>query len=229
MRLGAFYKPLQLLSIHRRYNHASSFSHIKENLLSRPPNIIKDSLDPENSKILNSILSSILPIEVTKRIGNVRIPGLRSKHWHFFPQGHHLVYFPPGIPRSQLLFDGTDTLHYPGDPFIHRMWAGGSVTFNNTDPLFERSYERRHEQQGILHPATCVEKIQNVEVKGLPKKEKMFVEIERHIRGRTLVTERKLDEEPFSILETRTLVFMRAKDGDEIASQSTMDRFVKRA
>jgi len=229
MRLGAFYKPLQSTFIHRRYHHHISFSHIKEELLSRPPNILKDPIDPENSRTLTNLLSVCLPLEVTKRIQYAKIPGLRNKHWYFFPQGHHLIYFPTGIPKRQLLPDGTDTLHYPGDPFVRRMWAGGSVTFNNADPLFERTTDRFYERQGILDSAICIEKIHNVEVKGLPNDEKIFVEIERRIRGKTPMTEKKLHEEPFSILETRTLVFMRAKDGDQIGIQSTLDRFVKRA
>jgi len=225
MRLGAFYKTPQYLSI-RRHSYHTSFSHIKEDLLSRPPNIIKELLSPTNSKTLTEILSTILPASGLGKKAYGNVPGLKNKHWYYFPQGHHLVYFPPGIPSDQLLPDGTDTLHYPGAPFERRMWAGGSVTFNDADPLYDRINEYR---RGTEHAAICTEKIRNVEIKGLLNDEKIFVEIERCIQGRSSMENKKPNMEPFSILETRTLVFMRAKDDDQNTIQSTSGRFVKRA
>ncbi|OJJ48783.1 hypothetical protein ASPZODRAFT_60073 [Penicilliopsis zonata CBS 506.65] len=128
--------------------------------------------------------------------------------------GHHLVYFPPQVALSQLLPDGTDTLHFPGSPFNSRLWAGGRVKF----PF----------PTGILldgRRAACLETIQDVIVRGRTGEEKVIVKIERRmgtveegeeeidIRQRLL----RDDEEQTGnalIVENRDLVFLRNKTED---------------
>ncbi|DAA75448.1 TPA_exp: Uncharacterized protein A8136_1845 [Trichophyton benhamiae CBS 112371] len=86
------------------------------------------------------------------------------------PRGHHLIYFPPQVPSSELLPDGCDELHSPGQPYNRRMWAGGSVRFfGDGGPLLTGQR------------AVCVEGIREVNIKGKEGDEKIFVGIERRV------------------------------------------------
>ncbi|KAI8826208.1 uncharacterized protein EV422DRAFT_515776 [Fimicolochytrium jonesii] len=51
------------------------------------------------------------------------------------PPAFHLAFFPPHIPERLLAPDGYDTHFAPPHPYIQRMWAGGSFTFNPHNPL----------------------------------------------------------------------------------------------
>ncbi|GAD95828.1 conserved hypothetical protein [Paecilomyces variotii No. 5] len=130
--------------------------------------------------------------------------------------GHHLVYFPPQVTLSQLLPDGTDVLHTPGEPFNRRMWAGGRVRFpQQGGPLLDG---RR---------AVCIEGIRDVRVKGLNGEEKIFVSIERRV---ATVGEQETEEEirnrvwqaseedfgDAEIIEKRDLVFLREKTPEQL-------------
>lgn len=101
------------------------FEKIRRDLLSRPLNILEDYLSPTNSQLLSLSLSDFLPPSCQVP----HTPDRRVRRYNF-PQGHHLVYFPARATPSQLLPDGTDTFHFPGNPFVRRMWAGGSLYFN---------------------------------------------------------------------------------------------------
>ncbi len=163
------------------------------------------------------------------------LPFARLESLHEFdraimPQGHHLVYFPPQVPGSDLLPDGTDPLQSPGPPFVRRMWAGGSLVFN--------AARKRHLQLDTTR-ATCIEKISDVSVKGTEGDEKVFVNIERRIglaghkycdplyssgsepreifrrfvRGYLQIKDAtKMGN--LSLVEMRNLVFMRAKSAE---------------
>lgn len=130
--------------------------------------------------------------------------------------GHHLVYFPPQVTLSQLLADGTDVLHTPGDPFNRRLWAGGHVRFPvSGGPLLNGSR------------AVCLETIRDVVVKGREGEEKVIVSIERRVgtveeqesdqsvRER-LWTEDAEDPGAAAVIETRNLVFMREKTREQL-------------
>lgn len=131
------------------------------------------------------------------------------------PEGHHLVYFPPQVPLSELLPDGTDTLHYPGEPFTRRLWAGGSVNFITGGTVLDGSR------------AVCIETNRDVTLKGKGEEEKVVVRIERRI-GRVSdgeaiedVRARMLEEEEekpgdCSIIENRHLIFMRDKFEEQL-------------
>ena len=130
--------------------------------------------------------------------------------------GHHLVYFPPQVTLSQLLPDGTDILHSPGDPFNRRLWAGGKVRFPTLDgPLLDGSR------------AVCLETIRDVTVKGPKGEEKIVVSIERrvgvveeqeeeHEIREKIWTENEEENGQASIIETRNLIFMREKTQEQL-------------
>ena len=147
------------------------------------------------------------------------------------PVGHHLVYFPPQVPLSQLLPDGTDTLHTPGDPFNRRLWAGGSVRFpGSPGPLLDGSR------------AVCIETIRRVVVKGVEGEEKVVVRIERRVgtvaEGEDEATTRSrifrdVEDEPgdAAVVENRELVFMREKTPEQLVHDQQnfgRDRSLKR-
>ncbi|KAJ3161941.1 hypothetical protein HDU88_007173 [Geranomyces variabilis] len=46
------------------------------------------------------------------------------------PAGYHLALFPPRIAEPDLAPDGYDNDFSPPSPYIQRMWAGGSFSFN---------------------------------------------------------------------------------------------------
>jgi hydroxyacyl-ACP dehydratase HTD2-like protein with hotdog domain len=72
------------------------------------------------------------------------------------------VYFPPQLPESLLLPDGSDREQAPddGSHLVRRMWAGGSVTIN-----------RGGRGLRYLHPAVLDEVVDSAE----PRGEKLFV------------------------------------------------------
>src|SRR5882757_2511282 len=51
------------------------------------------------------------------------------------PFGHHLAFFHPRRPERLLRADGTDGDISPPPPFSKRMWAGGKITWEVSNPL----------------------------------------------------------------------------------------------
>ena len=119
--------------------------------------------------LLDIALSSYLPAEFLSS---------RTKQ-SFFPIGSHLVLFNPALPEDQLLPDGTDTLHSPGEPFVRRMWAGGSLRIDK-----ERYWDSSlgWVAQGVGFDG--IERIKDVTLRGEGDATKLFVTIERRF-GRT--------------------------------------------
>lgn len=159
-------------------------------------------------------------------MANLELPNVpsfgRGSHSSALPQGHHLIYFSPQVPSSKLLPDGTDPLQSPGDPFVRRMWAGGTLAFNNYIGDQPELDNRR---------AYCREHIPKVIVKGPEGDEKVFVNIERQIGyadtpnadGRSQITSSP------SIIEMRNIVFMREKSAAEVREDvARARRIVKR-
>lgn len=130
------------------------------------------------------------------------------------PAGHHLIYFPPQVTLSQLLPDGTDNLHSPGEPFNRRLWAGGSVSFPSTGRLLLNGQR-----------AVCVEVIRNVNIKGREGEGKIFVTIERRFASvqedeDEADTRSRILNSPGSVLtEQRDLVFLRDRTAEQVDSQ----------
>lgn len=206
---------------------------LREELTSRPSNVIYDDMSAVPSHLLNLSLSSFLP-ESCHPAGFYAEKGRRLIDLPFgedsnqLPLGHHLIYFPAQVLNNQLLPDGTDDLQWPGAPFMRRMWAGGSVSFNNTglSKLTLGDCSQR---------SSCEETVTDVRVKGVLGEEKVFVEIQRDIlksyhegdaEMRLDLIERGLSQPLIS--ETRNLVFMRAKSAEEVRlDASRIGRVVK--
>lgn len=222
------------VSIRRIITEAALESSLQKKLTSRRPNIIYDYLSPTPSHLLNISLADFLPESCYPpgfSVEELELPYLpnvnHGSHSGLLPPGHHLVYFSPQVPSSKLLPDGTDPLQSPGDPFVRRMWAGGTLLFND----YLRDQPRLDNRR-----AYCREHIANVMVKGSEGNEKVFVNIERRIGycGFTPANEAPLDMSSHSssdhdispmtshstssptIVEMRNIVFMREKPVEAI-------------
>lgn len=194
-------------------SYASLSECLNRELTARRLPLTYDYLRPQPSHLLNVTLTDLFPNQESPW-HSTTLPSINSPR-HLAP-GHHLVYFPPQVTLSQLLPDGTDVLHSPGEPFNRRLWAGGKVRFlSPSDPLLNGSR------------AVCLETIRDVTVKGIEGKEKIFVRIERRIgvvgesEEEHNIKERiwEADEEDpgqASVIETRNLVFMREKSSEQL-------------
>lgn len=171
------------------------------NLRARKPNYIYDDLTRTPTRLLDTALSGILPQILTAN----RLPKPDTK---YLPAGYHLIHFPPPTTPGLLLPDGTDTLHFPGEPWVRRMWAGGSIEFKSDWRRECLNYARREQ----LH---CREKIQDVTVKGSSGNEKIFVRIERTVGPSVSDQITDYGSQPLAIVEKRDLVFMHAKTPTE--------------
>ncbi|KAI9924357.1 hypothetical protein AWENTII_003906 [Aspergillus wentii] len=185
-------------------------------LTSRKLSLTYDYLHTQPSHLLNLTLCGLLPGPQSPSGDGEPLPSIKSPP--YMAAGHHLVYFPPQVTLSQLLPDGTDSLHSPGQPFNRRLWAGGRVRFPTIGggPFLDGSR------------AVCIETIRNVVVKGQEGKEKVVVSIERRVGTveegessedvkRRLWTPNEEDVGESSVIETRDLVFMREKTQEQIS------------
>ena len=188
--------------------------------------LIYDYLTPQPSHLLSLSLASFLPpscspsTAYTHPAPSIPLPSTLEKIP--MPIAHHLVYFPPQVPTSYLLPDGTDALHSPGPPFNRRMWAGGSVRFFQSPGLDGRR-------------AVCVEGIRDVNVKGKQGEEKVFVGVERRVAGveegeeeegirRRVWAGREEEGGDAVVVERRNLVFMRDRTGVEQEKEKEKER-----
>lgn len=208
----------------------STFAHLQTELPKRKIQPIFDDLTPQNSYRLSTSLADYLP---TTKPPPVLPPA--SNH-NPLPLPHHLIYFEPCKPASQTLPDGTNPDQSPGEPFTRRMWAGGRVAYNPTNPLYLNSSR-----------AVCAEFIRNVSIKGPSEQEKVFVAIERRIATATadehqrasaastdplekqtlehrvrqrLWRDSEEDFGPCSVLETRNIVFLRSRTASEAVAEA---------
>lgn len=206
----------------------SSFASLEKEMQERKIQPIFDDMTPQSSYRLDMSLADHLP-------GTNPPPVLPpTKPASVLPIPHHLVYFEPTKPSSQMLADGTNPDQSPGDPFVRRMWAGGSVLYSRVNPLILDSSR-----------AVCAEFIRSVTSKGNEGDEKLFVKIERRIAKATtdemegllhsqtnelsketlehrvrqrLWRDSETDFGCCSILETRNIVFMRSRSKEEAAA-----------
>ncbi|KAL2013469.1 hypothetical protein VTN00DRAFT_994 [Thermoascus crustaceus] len=199
--------------------HASSVSSgLHQEMTARRLPLIYDYLSPQPAHLLDLSLVDFFPALYSSSAAGYALPkALPSIHYpRRMAVGHHLVYFPPQVTLSQLLPDGTDILHAPGEPFNRRMWAGGRARFpQEGGPLLDGKR------------AVCVEVIRDVTLKGQAGEEKVFVNIERRIatveegedeediRGRIC---RDDEEDPGDavVIERRDLVFLREKTSEQL-------------
>ncbi|KAJ5466740.1 hypothetical protein N7539_009469 [Penicillium diatomitis] len=193
---------------------------LHDDLTTRRIPLFYDYLQPQPSHLLNLSLSDLLPkIGKTETTIDPTLPSISEPSP--IPVGHHLIYFPPQVTLSQLLPDGTDILHTPGDPFHRRLWAGGNLRFPGP-PLLLNGQR-----------AVCIESIRNVSVKGREGDEKVIVRIERRVgavpesedeettRDRIWTGDEALAGEA-SVIENRDLIFMRAKSKLELEADQAL-------
>lgn len=199
-----------------RRGYASSLPEcLYQDLTSRQLPLFFDYLHPQPSHLLDLTLTGLFPkLDAFSQTQTTLPTIIRPSP---LPPAHHLVYFPPQVTPSQLLPDGTDTLHSPGAPFNRRLWVGGGVRFAATNKLMLSG--RR---------AVCIEGIRDVIVKGQQGEEKIFVKIERQIntvgegetendiRKRIWRNNNKDMGEHAPVVEDRNLVFMRDKTADQL-------------
>lgn len=206
---------------------SSSLAERLQGLTTRTLPLTYDYLHPQPSHLLNLTLLDLLrqpPSDHPTTLPSITNPPRLSP-------GHHLIYFPPQVPLSQLLPDGTDTLHTPGEPFDRRLWAGGSVKFADPELLLDG---RR---------AVCIESIRNVAVKGREGDEKVIVTIERRVgtvpeeepaeKSWERIWRRNGDDPGESaVVENRDLIFLRPKSEEQLqhdqAQFGARSRIVKR-
>ncbi|KAF9013857.1 hypothetical protein BDQ17DRAFT_1230949 [Cyathus striatus] len=86
-----------------------------------------------------------------------RKPYETPHHSQRLPYGHHLAFFHARQPESRLREDGTDEDISPPKPFLRRMWAGGSITWDNSNPLL------------IGHKAKAFSNVASAQKKGFEK------------------------------------------------------------
>lgn len=191
------------------------FTHLQESLPKRRLPLTFDYAVPTSSHLLNVALSDYLPAGTPPAEAPSQLPSTQNNASALSP-AYHLVYFPPAIRPTDLLPDGTDPQQSPGAPFIRRMWAGGSLRFNNSAPL-------------PLDGAriACLETLRSVDIKGKPGEEKIFVGIERRIgSGSESLSEEQVrqqlwrdSEDDFgdsvSVIERRNIVFMRERSKEQ--------------
>ncbi|KAL4942852.1 hypothetical protein BDV06DRAFT_155629 [Aspergillus oleicola] len=195
--------------------YASLSERLHQELTSRQLPLAFDYLHPQPSHLLDLTLTDLFP--KSNPSSETQTTLLKVTRLSQLPPAHHLVYFPPQVTLSQLLPDGTDTLHFPGKPFNRRLWAGGSVRFLPTKQLLLDGSR-----------AVCAERIGDVITKGQPGEEKIIVKIERHIdtvredeteidvRKRIWTNGEDTEAHP-PVIEARDLVFMRDKSADQLA------------
>jgi hypothetical protein len=219
---------------------------IREDLTSRPVNEILEYLTSTNSHLLNIALADFLPSSCYPAgffKANLQTPGnkqrLKSDEIYgetSLPLGHHLVHFPPQVLSSDLLSDGTDALHFPGPPFVRRLWTGGYLSFNRNTNFALHTNNMR---------AMCKEEVTDVWTKGQEGDEKVFVTIRRRIGGFSHAYEPprwsgrpepewgsidgkvnqwglKSKMGKLALIETRNLVFMRKKPKSQARRSSQL-------
>ncbi|KAF2484479.1 hypothetical protein BDY17DRAFT_323326 [Neohortaea acidophila] len=209
---------------------SSSFSHLESELKARQIAPIFDDLTPQSSYRLNVTLADFLPGATPPPV----LPPATDPA--ILPIPHHLIFFEPTKPASVMLADGTNPDQSPGEPFVRRMWAGGTVRYNQANPfLLDAS-------RGV-----CAEFIRSVAVKGQPGRERVFVGIERrqakatddelallssaqsdakeketldHRVRQRLWRDSDADFGPCAVVETRNIVFMRSRTKEQAEAET---------
>ncbi|SMY27051.1 unnamed protein product [Zymoseptoria tritici ST99CH_1A5] len=211
-------------------NSNNAFEHLQSSLPKREIQPTFEDLSPQTSYRLDMTLADFLPSTNPPPLLPPTSPPRQ------LPIPHHLLYFEPSKRASAMLPDGTNPDQSPGEPFVRRMWAGGRVLYNQANPLLLDG------SRGV-----CAEFIRSVTVKGKEGDEKLFVAIERRLakaskseveqmstatdseQARNDLDHRvrqrlwRDSDEDFgdcSVLETRNIVFMRARTPEQAKSDA---------
>ncbi|KAK0285611.1 hypothetical protein LTR35_004951 [Friedmanniomyces endolithicus] len=213
-----------------RWQSTFTLTNLEKSMRERQIPPIFDDLTPQPSYRLHTTLADFLPSTPPPAV----LPPTNPPS--SLPIPHHLIYFEPTKPASTMLADGTNPDQSPGGPFVRRMWAGGHVQYNHANPLTLDA------GRGV-----CAEFIRSVTVKGQAGAEKIFVRIERRLARATaeeckmlgsalgdaeekatlehrvrqrLWRDSDTDFGPCAVLETRNIVFMRARSKEEAAAET---------
>lgn len=200
------------------FRRSSSLADLHKEMTSRRLPLTFDYLTPTPSHLLDVTLADFLPPNPDTTRNETVLPGNHAERP--LPPAHHLIYFPPATPPSSLLPDGTDPLQSPGAPFVRRMWAGGYMLFPpHPPPLTTKRY-------------VCMEGIRDVQIKGQPGSEKVFVGIERRIVPASDSTSAMGEPELRSslwrassldiLIERRNIVFMHSKTPSTAAGDAAV-------
>lgn len=238
-------------------------SELPNQLMARKIPLYYDNLSPERSYRLGVSLADHLPgprcVQVS---GNPKVStDTVSVHASQFitsdpsivPPAHHFLYCEPTNSSSVLLPDGTNPEQYPGPPFHHRLWAGGSIRYNLDNQLYLSG-----------KPIVCLEMIRDAQCLGLPGQQNITLDIERrlayldpaevralnqlhthaqtnrfdaaagdiedNIRAR-IRRDDEADFGPCSLIERRKMVFLQKQhahtDRDSVSRMIRMDRYEK--
>ena len=163
-----------------------------QKILSLPPTVAHETLNSFRARQLQRTLPTRVDTPLVADEGNE------------LPRGHHFVYFQSETPFAELGRDGSSTVRLPNpfpryrrvlmlkqeynapSPFLRRMWAGGSMIWNDKVPSLK-----------IGETVTQAVRIADVEY----KKGMVFVHQQRDIH----TTE--VEEGRWAVRETRTHVF----------------------
>ena len=191
------------------------FQKVRDDLLSRRPRYHSEELDPTHYDQFNTTLNGFEPSTAIRRgTSRVRVP-----------LAELLTRFNVRVQSAELLDDGTDPFHFPGEPWIRRMWAGGAVKVNPGQRLGAKA--------GTVTPfklketVACLERIKDVRLQGTGDEEKIYVTVERYFAldsASNVAARRVLQAGDFSespVTEERNLVFMKAKKESELAPDSS--------
>jgi hydroxyacyl-ACP dehydratase HTD2-like protein with hotdog domain len=91
--------------------------------------VLRDSLSPHH---LSNLFATIPTRDGSSSPSH---PFISPIPHHPLPYGHHLAFFHHHNPEHLLRHDAADPVFCPPDPFTTRMWASGSMTWNNHSPL----------------------------------------------------------------------------------------------
>lgn len=224
--LRSFARPRVFFSFSTKAQTYSTACDTRISQILDKPKLIPDVLSPTNSRLLSISLSDHLPPECLSPTSSELFDFKSPDHAPLpLPQGHHLVYFPIQARPSQLHPDGTDADHWPGHPFMRRMWAGGEVRFH---PGWEA------EMKLNARPAECVENVEDVRLSSdledehgrVNPKAKAFVDVWRRYRASRSP---ESDSAPLAIEERRTLVFLpETQDSGDPTATRESSRVIKR-
>jgi hypothetical protein len=131
------------------------------------------------------------------------------------PSAHHLVYFTPMELESQLGADGSDRTFNAPAPFTRRMWAGGHMKFDKSNPL--RVGEEAEEHTRLISAVAKTSRSAG---------EMVLVEVEKKIhgsRGLALVDTRSWVFRPTLSSDPQGAVALRRIDGNILAPSSVSD------
>jgi hypothetical protein len=200
------------------------FQQLRTGLLNRKPIYKQEDVNNLHREQLRTTLAGFVP----------RRRSRRAEAYTWSRADQLLTGFNIQVPSKDLLPDGTDPLHFPGEPWVRRMWAGGAVLLNPDVNLGLGSVEQPFRM-------ACIERIKDVRLQGEGDVAKVFVTIERRFASTQRLTESARTAAPALtardyyvqqvcngvewgdavMKEERNLVFLKEKSDSELKAIQT--------